>query len=104
MLGWMKETSVPPKALLCTPSKNIETWVLVGLFPDDDSAKKPDVECRWDGEVRLRTHGLIKSGQKLVKKYLDNEAAIQTAWPNVRAKCSEAERFSVDFLALIPAK
>jgi hypothetical protein len=104
VLGWMNETSAPPKTVFCTPSKNTETWVLVGLFPDDDSAKKPDIECRWDGEVRLRTHGLIKSGQKLIDKYLDNEDALEAAWPAVRAKCSEAERFSADFLSLVPTK
>ena len=104
MLGWLGETSVPPGAVLCTPSKNIETWVLVALFPNDESAKKPNIECRWDGEVRLRKHGLIKSGQKLIDEYRGNEKSIQDAWPSVRQKCSEAERFSKDFLALVPAK
>lgn len=103
ILGWLNETSVLPGAVLCTPSKSIETWVLVALFPDDESAKKPNIECRWDGEVRLRKHGLIKSGQKLIDKYRVNEKGIQDAWPGVRGKCSEAERFSKDFLALVPA-
>jgi len=103
MLGWLDETTLPPKAVLCTPSKNIETWVLVGLFPEDETAMKPDIECRWDCEVRLRTHGLIKSGQKLIDKYLANEVAMQTAWPDVRVKCSEAERFSNEFQASVPA-
>ena len=103
MLGWLNETSTPPGAVLCTPSKNIETWVLVALFPEDESAKKPNVECRWDGEVRLRKHGLIKSHQKLIDKYQTNEKGIQNTWPNVRLNCSEAERFSADFLALVPA-
>ncbi len=103
MLGWLDETTLPPKAVLCTPSKNIETWVLVGLFPEDETAKKPDIECRWDCEVRLRTHGLIKSGQKLIDKYLAKEAAMQTAWPDVSAKCSEAARFSNEFQACVPA-
>ena len=104
MLGWLDETAVPFHAVFCTPSKNIETWVLVALFPDDESAKKPNIECRWDGEVRLRKHGLIKSGQKLIDKYRANENAIQEAWPSVREKCTEARRFSTDFMALIPAK
>jgi hypothetical protein len=103
MLGWMGEANVPPKAVLCTPSKNIETWVLVALFPGDASAVKAEIECRWDGEVRLRKYGLIKSGQKLIDKYRANEKGIQDAWPSVRGKCSEAERFSTEFLALVPA-
>lgn len=103
MLGWLDETTSPPGAVLCTPSKNIETWVLVALFPDDASAKKADVECRWDGEVRLRKYGLIKSGQKLIDEYAANEKGIQNAWHVVRQRCSEAERFSKDFLSLVPA-
>jgi len=103
MLGWLGETSVPSGAVLCTPSKNVETWVLLALFPNDESAKKPNIECRWDGEVRLRKYGLIKSGQKLIAEYRGNEKGIQDAWPSVRQKCSEAERFSADFLALVPA-
>jgi len=103
MLGWLGETSVPPGAVLCTPSKNIETWVLVALFPADESAQKANVECRWDGEVRLRKYGLIQSGQKLIDKYRSNENRIRAAWPDVRGKCSEAERFSQEFTALVPA-
>jgi len=103
MLGWLDENSVPPGVVLCTPSKSIETWVLVALFPNDQSARNPNVECRWDGEVRLRKYGLVKSGQKLIAKYHANEAGICAAWPVVRGKCSEAERFSQEFLALVPA-
>ncbi len=102
MLGWLNETSIPPGVVLCTPSKKIETWVLVALFPEDASARQPNVECRWDGEVRLRKYGLIKSHQKLIEKYQAHEKDIQNAWPKIRQKCSEAERFSLDFLANSP--
>jgi hypothetical protein len=102
MLGWMDEAEVPNGAVLCTPSKSTETWVLVALFPDDPVAQKANIECRWDGEVRLRKYGLIKSGQKLIDEYRGNENGICDAWPEVRGKCSEAERFSQEFLALAP--
>ena len=103
MLGWLDEASTPPGAVLCTPSKSIETWVLVALFPDDDSAKKVNIECRWDCEVRLRKHGLIKGHQKLISKYQSNENGISAGWPHVRRKCSEAERFSQEVLVSVPA-
>jgi hypothetical protein len=103
MLGWLNETSVPAGAVLCTPSKNIETWVLVALSPNDSSARKANIECRWDGEVRLRKYGLIKSGQKLIDEYRANEDGLRDAWPDVCDKCSEAERFSREFLASVPA-
>ena len=102
MLGWLGETSVPDGLVLCTPSKSIETWVLVALFPEDPSARQVNVECRWDGEVRLKKYGLIKSGQKLIPQYAANENGISAAWTEVRRRCGEAERFSIDFLALVP--
>ena len=85
--------SVTQSACRPTPCNRVE----------NESAKKPNVECRWDGEVRLRKHGLIKSHQKLIDKYQTNEKGIQNTWPNVRLNCSEAERFSADFMALVPA-
>jgi hypothetical protein len=102
MLGWLDEVSVPPGAVLCTPSRDIETWVLVALYPEDDSAKKANIECYCNGGVRLRKYGLFKSSQKLVDEYAANESQIQSAWPVVRRRCSEAERFSNDFLSLVP--
>ena len=104
MLGWLHETTVPPHAVLCTPSKNIEAWVLVGLFPENEQAKKANIECRWGLEVQLRKHGLMRGAKKLIDEYKANEKGLQEAWPSVREKCSEAERFSADFLALVPAK
>ena len=103
MLGWLNETAVPPHAVLCTPSKNIETWVLVGLFPENEQAVKENIECRWGLDVQLRKYGLIKGSQKLIDEYRANEEGIRNAWPEIRAKCTEAERFSQDFLALVPA-
>ena len=94
---------MPPKTIVCIPSRSIETWVLVALFPDDPTAVRPNIECRRDCEVRLRIHGLIKSGQKLIKEYRANEGAMTAAWGHVRGRCGEAERFSTDFLALVPA-
>lgn len=103
MLGWLDEPDMPPRAVLCTPSRNIETWVLVGLFPGNEQARKANIECRWGLEVQLRKHGLMKGEKKLIDKYRANEEGIEDAWPSVRHKCSEAERFSTDFLALVPA-
>lgn len=103
ILGWLNEAAIPPKTVVCIPSHSIETWVLVALFPDDPTAVKQNIECRRDCEVRLKTHGLIKSGKKLIKEYRANEDGIADAWRHVRERCGEAERFSQEFLALVPA-
>lgn len=101
ILGWLNETQVPPRTVLCVPARSIETWVLVALFPDDATALKSNVECRRDCEVRLKTYGLIKSGQKLIGQYRANEDAIAASWAIVRNKCAEAERFSKEFLDVV---
>lgn len=44
LLRWFGESTTPPKTVLCTPSKNIEAWVVVALFPDAALLKK---EKRW---------------------------------------------------------
>jgi hypothetical protein len=103
ILGWLNETTVPRQTAVCVPSRSIETWVLVALFPDDPTAAKANIECRRDCEVRLRTHGLIKSRQKLILQYRANESGIAAGWARVRERCGEAERFSQEFLALVPA-
>jgi|GEM_PF-1461327 len=103
VLGWLNETSTPPQTVICIPSRSIETWVLVALFPNDPTAKRANIECRRDCDVRLKTHGLIKSGQKLINEYRANEKAMAAAWGHVRGRCAEAERFSQEFLALVPA-
>jgi hypothetical protein len=103
MLGWLSETAVPTGSVLCIPSKSIETWLLVALFPADDVAVRADVESRKDVEIRLRKHGLIKGKQKLIEKYKANETKVHNAWSTVRAKCPEADRFSTAFLNLVPA-
>jgi len=102
VLGWLGEKSVPSGAVLCIPSKSIETWLLVGLFPENEQVAKPNVECRWGLEVQLRRHGFIKGTQKLIGQYQANEGNFQDAWGNLRKKCGEAERFSQEFLAAVP--
>lgn len=102
LLGWLGESSVPPGAVLCIPSKSIETWLLVGLFPDNKEVVKGNVECRWGFEVQLRKYGLIRGKQKLVDQYEARAEDFRNAWSEIRGKCNEAERFSTEFLALLP--
>jgi hypothetical protein len=106
VLGWLGEPDSPPKLAMCTPSKSLETWVLVALFPNDQVAKRANVECQANSAAQLQSkplaQRLIRSGQKLIDKYQGSEQAIRAAWPHIRTRCSEAERFSRDFLSALP--
>jgi hypothetical protein len=102
VLGWLDATDVPVRTVLCTPSKSTETWVLAALFPDDGAAPAADLECRADAAAVLQSkpldQRLIRSGHKQIKAYRERENELRSAWPEVRTKCSEAERFSREFV------
>ena len=107
VLGWLGETSVPPRTVLCTPSKSTETWVLVALLPDEAVNSPVELECRRDVEVVLQRmpsdRRIIRSTGKQIMEYRKREGELRLAWPQVRVSCSEAERFSQEFLAALPA-
>jgi hypothetical protein len=108
VLGWMGETATPPKTILCTPSKAIETWVLVALYPLNQFSAGNDVECRTNPETQLQSQPsaqrLIRGGKKDRQKYREFAPAVAHAWPHVRLCCTEAERFSTEFLAAVPQR
>jgi hypothetical protein len=106
VLGWLGETSVPPLTVLCTPSMSTETWVLAALFPNEVANSAILLECRQDVEAVLQRMPLdlgrlIRSGGKQFREYLKRAGELQLAWLRVREKCSEAERFSQEFLAAL---
>ncbi len=107
MLGWLNEGSLPPQMVFCTPSKSLETWVLVALFPQNQFAASANVECRINPEAQLQARPLaqrlIRSGKKDITKYRERSTDIATTWDQVRQGCTEAERFTQEFVAVIPA-
>ncbi|MBI5246430.1 MAG: hypothetical protein HY923_04565 [Elusimicrobia bacterium] len=102
LLRWGGETDLPPKTVLCTPSKNSETWVLTALFPSDSAVASGNTECFSDPEARLSLQPKKNRIRKSVSDYRNCLRDISNAWPVVRSNLSEAERFSIDFLAAIP--
>ena len=106
MLGWLNEKTVPQRMVFCTPSKQLETWILVALFPDNRIAASVDVECKPNPDKQLQKQPLpsrlIRSGQKDIDKYRKHAAQVAEKWPYVRKRCTEADRFSFEFLAMAP--
>jgi hypothetical protein len=106
VLGWMGEVEVPVKTVLCTPSKALETWVLVALFPQNRFSRSANLECRANPDAQLQAQPLverlIRAGKKDIARYRERAANLAQVWPDVRQRCSEAERFSIEFLAAAP--
>jgi hypothetical protein len=106
VLGWMGEQTTPRRTVLCTPSIALETWVLVGLFPQNRLSKASDLECCGSPESQLQAQPprrrLVRSGKKDTGASRRHAEEVGRNWPRVRRRCSEAERFSAEFLAALP--
>jgi hypothetical protein len=105
MLRWIGENVVPPKTILCTPSISTETWVLCALYHSAVLAIEGNLECFPNPDHRLqaqrKTGRLISHGKKNVRVYQTRAPEITQAWAQVRARCSEAERFSADLTGFV---
>lgn len=105
ILRWVGEINVPPKTVLCIPSKSIEAWVLCALYPADAAATSGNIECYPSPDMKLQSKPmrgrLVTGGKKNVAVYQSRSHEIARAWPMVRAHCSEAHRFSRDFETLL---
>jgi hypothetical protein len=101
VLRWAAETDVPPKTVLCTPSKSMEAWVLTALFPEDKEVKR-SIECLGSPVKRLRQQPAKNRIEKTEEDYAGKAEKLQETWPAVVEKLSEARRFQEDFLAELP--
>jgi hypothetical protein len=101
MLRWLGEENCPQRLILCTPSKALETWILVGLFPKNQTARSRNLECRNRPQSCLprkpEARRLISGDNKLPEKYRDLAAEFGANWDRVARRCSEAGRFDHEF-------
>jgi hypothetical protein len=107
ILRWLGEGSTPPKTVLCMPSKELETWLLVGLFPENKVVKqKNDIECRADPKATLqgepKKRRLVSGGKPIRKKYEEYAPVFASQWGVVVERCTEAARFESDLKSAIP--
>lgn len=102
ILSWVGEAKTPPKTVLCTPSKSTEAWVMAAIFPKDKEVVKPGWECYPKPENRLGQQSKKKRFAKNQLDYETRKSELQTGWPSVVARLTEARRFQDDFVAAIP--
>jgi hypothetical protein len=98
LLQWMGDASLPDWILFCIPSKDTDAWVLIALYPDDDWSIS-DIECRYEPAQRLlnKPEKLVRRRenrlQKIAPRYRAVQDRISNAWPRVKERCGEAEKF-----------
>jgi len=99
LLSWGGETAVPPRTILCTPSKSTEAWVMAIFFPNDREMQRKGWECHPNPASRLGQQPVKHRFSKRQKDYEERQINVRDSWPNVTGKLSEALRFQVDFLS-----
>ena len=106
LLRWVGEMCVPPRTVLCTPSKCTEAWVLSALYQADRVVVSGNVECHASPDLQLQAKPLrgrlVSGGKKFPKMYRKRAPEISAAWAHVRVRCTEAERFSNEVGAVVP--
>ena len=103
MLSWLGETRTPPQTVLCTPSKSTDAWVMVAFFPSDKEVRKRSWECFPNPQSRLGQQPKPQRFSKSQVDYEKRQAELQSRWPSVVAKLSEAARFQTDFTTAMQA-
>src|SRR6266705_3220806 len=100
LLGWAGQAHLPPRTVLCTPSKSTEAWVLSALYPLDPVVISGNLECYPTPALQLQSKKkkgrLVSGGKKIVEMYHQRRSEITAAWPQVRDCCTEAHRFTSD--------
>lgn len=99
VLNWLGEHECPTQIVLCTPSKNIEAWVLAAVWPDNKMVRQDDWECRPNPEGQLAALPKRRRFEKRQDDYRRKQSEIRKAWPRVSARLTEAARFESEFLA-----
>jgi hypothetical protein len=96
VLRWAGETAVPPRTVLCTPSKSTEAWVIAALYPEDPAMRR-NIECCPDPAARLGQQPVERRIQKRVEDYEERAEVLRNAWPRLAQTLDEARRFDADF-------
>jgi hypothetical protein len=103
VLNWID--NCPPQHLVfCTPAQAIEAWVFAAFFPNDALIRRNKLECTEVPERLLKSKPKQKRIEKTVKDYREKVVNnFCSRWSKVRKNCSEAERFSQEFLQVLNA-
>jgi hypothetical protein len=101
LLTWCGEREVPPRTVLCTPSKNTDTWLVAALFPNDQAVQAAQpFECHPLPAGRLAQQPKARRLRKTQAAYRENTAKLTDGWAGLQL--SEARRFEREVTAAVP--
>lgn len=99
LLAWSGMPAPGPKTVLCVPSKAVEAWLTAAKF-DGGHALQNGLECNLNVEAQLKALPVAQRIKKNSRDYRSYERIIAEAWPAVRQRCTQAERFSTEVAAV----
>lgn len=102
ILGWLGERQCPCRVVLCTPSKNMEAWLIAAVLPHNKVVMSGNWECHSNPEGQLRTLPKNQKFRKHTRDYRAKRNQLTGGWQNVSNKLTEAARFQNEFLAACP--
>ena len=96
---WLARERLPATVILVTPSKSTDAWVVSAL-----RNPPPNLECDKGIEKLLMGRQLLRKRNGEIKKprrvYERLAREVAHRWAEVRARCTEAQRFGADVAAL----
>jgi hypothetical protein len=92
LFSWIGTEAIGDKTVLCIPSKSIETWLAVSVYPQNHTLLN-GLECALNMGGRLANLPLAKRINKSVREYQNHAATVTREWHRVREQCSQAETF-----------
>jgi hypothetical protein len=104
--SWLGRPTQPPYLVLATPAQATEAWLVAALVPP--YGRLASVECRVDVENELVARRILSRRpggggvRKPVARFEPLAADMVQRLADVRAACSEADRFGLELLSAIP--
>lgn len=99
LLSWAGLPEPGPKTVLCVPSKAIDAWLAAAVLGDGHTLLA-GLECNLNLQAKLGALPMGERVRKTTREYRVREREITEAWPVVRQRCSQAERFSNEVAAV----
>lgn len=96
--SWAGLQAPGPKTVLCVPSKAVDAWLAAAALGQNHPLLN-GIECNLNLEAQLRSLPKTQRIKRSQREYL-LLPSVTKAWPVVRQRCSEAERFSADIEAM----
>lgn len=99
LLAWAGMQVPGPKTVLCVPSKAVEAWLAAATL-DGGHALQNGLECNVNVESQLSALPVAQRVKKTSRDYRAHERTMTEGWPEVRQRCTQADRFSSEVAAV----